>query len=479
VTVSKLTTGNRFCFEAVAETSRPIHAVRPSDLDSFLAALPAPQSAYLSDIGFHARGGELALLPGADGVSAAVLGLGDDRSHAAFGDLAYRLPQGGWVLREGDYDTQAAVLGYCLGSYRFERFKPARRPAARLVLPDGCETSVIQAEAICRARDLVNLPANLLGPAELADAAAELAQRHGAAFERLVGDELAQDFPTVLAVGRGSERAPQVATLRWQGSQAGDDAPHIALCGKGVVFDSGGYDIKPSGAMLRMKKDMGGAASMLTLAEILIAADLPIRLTLRLGCVENSVSGSAMRPMDVIVTSSGLSVEVGNTDAEGRLVLCDLLTAASAEGPDLLIDAATLTGAARVALGPELPALFSNDTELARCLLDAGEACSDPLWQLPLWNGYDRWLDSNVADLANVSGKPHAGAIVAALFLRRFVGVGVKWIHIDTYAWNDSTRPAHPEGGDAPSVRALALAIEQWISGAFFQRMEVGNGVAT
>jgi leucyl aminopeptidase len=472
------TTRTRFPFALATDLPRPLHAVRPNGLDAFLAALPAPQSAYLKDAGFRARAGEIVLLPGQNGVAAAVLGLGSNRSHTAFGDLAYRLPEGAWQPMPGDYDMSAAVLGFCLGAYRFEKFRPANRLPARLARPDGCESAVAEADSICLARDLVNLPANLLGPSELADAAQALAERHGAEFARLSGDELAVPYPTVLAVGAGSARPPVVATLRWRGSSTGAEAMHVSLCGKGVVFDSGGYDIKPSSAMLRMKKDMGGAASMMALADMLMTADLPIRLTLRLGCVENAVSGSAMRPMDVIATRSGLTVEVGNTDAEGRLVLCDLLAEASDEKPDLLIDAATLTGAARVALGPDLPALFCNDAEFARDLLDAGQERFDPMWQLPIWDGYESWLDSNIADLGNVSSKPQAGAIIAALFLRRFVDAGVKWAHIDTYSWNDTSRPAHPEGGDAPGVRAMALAIARRCVDADQSQRELGHAAS-
>ena len=434
------TTRTQFPFALTTECARPVYAIRPDSLQSFAQTLSSAQSAYLLSCGFQARAGQLALLPDSTGVASAVLGLGGDRSHMVFGDLSQRLPEGAWALH-------------------FDRFRTPRREPARLVLPQGCETVVNQADSLCLARDLINMPANLLGPSELADAAEALATRHAASFTRLEGDALAEPYPTILAVGRGSARPPVVATLRWQGSTAGNDAPHISLCGKGVVFDSGGYDIKPSSGMLRMKKDMGGAASMMALADMLMTADLPIRLTLRLGCVENSVSGTAMRPLDVITTRRGLSVEVGNTDAEGRLVLCDLLAEASDEAPALLIDAATLTGAARVALGPDLPALFCNDPTLVAELLQAGRDENDPMWQLPMWDGYDHWLESPVADLSNVSGKPHAGAIVAALFLRRFVDPGVKWAHLDTYAWNDSSRPAHPAGGDAPSVRALAVAI--------------------
>jgi leucyl aminopeptidase len=251
-----------------------------------------------------------------------------------------------------------------------------------------------------------------------------------------------------------------VAHLSWSGSTAASDAPLVSLCGKGVVFDSGGYDLKPAAGMLRMKKDMGGAAAVLALARILMAADLPIRLKIWLGCVENSVSGRAMRPLDVIRTRRGLTVEVGNTDAEGRLVLCDLLAEASDEDPALLVDCATLTGAARTALGPELPALFSNDDGWAQAQLDAGLALSDPSWRLPLWDGYASWLDSPIADLNNVSSTGHAGAVVAALFLDRFVKQGTPWMHFDTYAWNDSSRPARPEGGEVMAMRALAHAIQ-------------------
>ena len=278
--------------------------------------------------------------------------------------------------------------------------------------------------------------------------------------QRVEGAALDAAYPTVAAVGRGSDRPPVVASFTWRGSKAAADAPLVSLCGKGVVFDTGGYDLKPSAGMLRMKKDMGGAANVLGLARVIMEADLPIRLAVRIGCVENAVSGHAMRPLDVIRTRRGLSVEVGNTDAEGRLVLCDLLAEASDETPELLIDCATLTGAARVALGPDLPALFCNDAAWADRLLQAGTERHDPMWRLPLWDGYDSWLDSPVADLNNVSSKPMAGAVTAALYLRRFVAPGVKWAHFDMYAWNDANRPGRPEGGEAQAIQAVFRAIE-------------------
>jgi leucyl aminopeptidase len=309
------------------------------------------------------------------------------------------------------------------------------------------------------ARDLINAPANLLGPAELAQAAMALAARYKATATLVEGEALDEQYPAVAAVGRGSARAPRVVVLNWQGSTAVADAPLLSLCGKGVCFDSGGYDIKPSAGMLRMKKDMGGAAVMLAVARVLMEADAPIRIALRIGCVENSVSGDAMRPMDVLRTRRGLTVEVGNTDAEGRLVLCDLLAEASDERPALLIDAATLTGAARVAVGPDLPALFCNDNVWSEHLLTHGVSSHDPMWRLPLWDGYDPWLNSPIADVNNIASKPFAGAIVAALFLQRFVAAGTPWAHVDVYCWNDNSRPGRPEGGEAQTVRSICAAV--------------------
>ncbi|HEX3347364.1 MAG TPA: leucyl aminopeptidase family protein [Acetobacteraceae bacterium] len=444
--------------EAVA--ARPIHAVRPDALEQFLGGRESEQAAFVRSAGFAARAQELVLLPAQDGVAGAVLGLGDDRSPYAFGDLAFRLPAGDWSIVPGDFDMEMAVLGFCLGGYRYQEFKSPPRPAARVVSGGALAGSLSQARAAYLVRDLINTPANLLGPSELADAAMGLAEQYGARGDRVEGEKLDREYPTVAMVGRGSARAPVVATFHWRGSKASDQAPLISLCGKGVCFDSGGYDLKPSAGMLRMKKDMGGAATALGLARSIMEADLPLRLALRIGCVENSVSGTAMRPLDVVRTRRGHSVEIGNTDAEGRLVLCDLLAEASDESPALLIDFATLTGAARVALGPELPALFSNDEGVAQALLDSGHRVHDPMWRLPLWDGYDSWLDSAVADFGNVSSKPMAGAITAALFLRRFVADGIPWAHIDLYAWNDTTRPGRPEGGDAQTVRAIRSMLE-------------------
>jgi len=446
---------------AAHESALPLHAVRPQGLSAFLNSLPVPQADFLRAQGFTAAPKTLILLPGGAGVSAAVLGLGTDTAPFAFGNLAESLPAGTvWTIQPGDFSAEDATLGFLLGAYRYDRLKPRSRFPAALNAENLPPRAIATAEAICFARDLINTPPNLLGPAELATAAMSLAESFGCAAERIGGETLFLRYPALAAVGAGSERAPVAVTFSWQGSNAPPDAPLVSLCGKGVCFDTGGYDLKPSTAMLRMKKDMGGAAILLGLAKLIMTADLPIRLKVRIGCVENSVSGHAMRPSDVLQTHAGKTVEVGNTDAEGRLVLCDLLAEAASESPHWLIDAATLTGAARVALGPDLPALFCTDDEMASKILHAGMHVHDPLWRLPLWAGYDSWLDSNVADMNTVSAKPFAGAIIAALFLQRFVPEKFSWAHIDVYAWNDQSRPGRPEGGEAQSLRALFSAIE-------------------
>jgi leucyl aminopeptidase len=446
------------CFADPGASALSLHAVAPAGLEAWCAAHPA--GGFVRAAGFAAQPGELLLLPGAAGLGGALVGLGDGRPSAwSFGGLAQALPAGSTWRLEGPTDAARATLGWGLGAYRYGRFRAAPRPPARLVLAADALAAAREVEAVWFVRDLINDPANVLGPAELAEAVAALGAAHGATVRLVGGETLERDYPTVAAVGRGSARAPLVVDLAWRGSAAGPEAPLIALCGKGVCFDSGGYDLKPATAMLRMKKDMGGAAVAAGVARLVMQADLPVRLRLLIGAVENSIGAHAMRPLDVVRTRKGLTVEIGNTDAEGRLVLCDLLADADAAAPALLMDFATLTGAARVALGPDLVALFAQDDRLAEDLLAAGREAEDPLWRLPLWSGYAGWLDSQTADLANVSGKPHAGAVVAALFLQRFVSPERRWAHCDLYAWNDSPRPGRPEGGEATGMRAAFRAL--------------------
>ena len=448
---------------AAADTSGtlPLHVATPAGLGALLATLPAPAAAFLAGAGFRAQAQEVMLLPGEAGLAGAVLGLGEAEVNAfSFGALPFALPAGTtWRLEAAAELHAHAVLGWCLGAYRYRRFKPPAREPALLVPPPGCEAAIAAARATWRVRDLINAPANLLGPAELAAAVLELGAEHGATCRVIEGEELRQGFPALATVGQGSPRAPRVAMLEWGPA----DAPLVAICGKGVCFDTGGLDLKPSAAMLRMKKDMGGAALALGLAELLMQSTTPLRVLRMVGAVENSISGESFRPMDVIATRAGLSVEIGNTDAEGRLVLADLLSFVAEHSPALVLDFATLTGAARVALGPDLPALFTNDNLLAEIVLKAGAISGEPLWRLPLHVAYNSWLDSNVADLNNVSSKPMAGAVVAALFLQRFVPPKLPWAHVDLYAWNDASRPGRPEGGEAQAMRTMAMAVETFV----------------
>ena len=452
------------CLAPDGDDAIAVDLVRPDGLEAYRERLGPASRTFLDTLGFDAEPGSVAPLPGPDGTCRRLAcGIGDRSGIDATGGLPAALPVGRWRL---DPDHLAAsgisghdaLLGFCLGADRVrapraEGVEPSR--AARLVPLEHADGALEVARAIRFGRALVNMPANRLGPAELASELVALAGRFGARADRIEGEALRASYPAIAAVGAGSVRAPVVAVLAWAGSRAGPDAPLVSLVGKGVCFDTGGYDLKPSAAMLRMKKDMGGAAVVLAAAALAMSRDLPIRLAVRIGCVENSVSGGAMRPSDVIATRRGLTVEVNNTDAEGRLVLADLLADAADEKPALLLDVATLTGAARVALGPDLPALFTDHEGLASTLLETGQAVGDPMWRLPLWRAYDPWLKTLAADLANVSARPMAGAITAALFLRRFVPDDVAWAHLDAYCWNDQSSPGRPEGGEVPLVRAI------------------------
>ncbi|MBY0256450.1 MAG: leucyl aminopeptidase family protein [Methylobacterium sp.] len=370
------------------------------------------------------------------------------------GKLPGALPPGTYRFAEADgFDAAAATLAWLLGSYRFRRYRDAGPERPALVAPEGVDGEALWriATAVANGRDLINTPANDLGPAEIEAAVRAVAERHGATVSVVSGADLARDFPLVHTVGSSSPRAPCLIDLTWGPT----DAPRVTLVGKGVAFDTGGLDIKPSSAMLLMKKDMGGSAAALAAADMVMGSGLRLRLRLIVPAVENAVSGDAFRPGDVIRSRSGLTVEIGNTDAEGRLILADALALADAETPELLIDFATLTGAARVALGPDLPAFFTEDDALADAVSAAGAACADPVWRLPLHKPYASLLDSKVADLNNVSGGPFAGAITAALFLRRFAPATRAHVHFDLYGWNPSTKPGRPEGGEVQTARLV------------------------
>ena len=443
--------------------SRPVHLLPVGAFPAWLDAQPGSRRAWLDSIGFKAEPGKLALLPGPDGaVTAALLITAEPATLWDTAAAPGALPAGLWRLDDptGALDPAEAALGWALACYRFERYRKPGDPPPRLAVPDAAARSraEVVAGAIGFARDLVNTPANDLGPAELEAAAAGLALEAGAAFSSIVGDALLeQNWPLVHAVGAASPRPPRLIELLW--GEPG--APKLTLVGKGVCFDTGGLDIKPSSAMLLMKKDMAGAALMLGLAKAITGLGLPVRLRVLIPAVENAVGGRAFRPGDVLRSRKGLTVEIGNTDAEGRLILADALAEADGERPDLLIDAATLTGAARVALGPELPALFTPDDALARELLEAGERTAEPLWRLPLHAPYRRYLDSKLADINNTGQKNFAGAITAALFLKEFVVETRAWAHLDIFGWNEESRPGRPRGGEATALRPLLAAIER------------------
>jgi len=446
-----------------ARESVPITPVTADDRARWTAALDDAGRRWVAATDFTGEAGKAALLPdGAGGLARVLVGVAPGETLWALAVLPDTLPEGSYRL-DPEPDSRAAsrmALGWALACYAFTRYKARPRGFARLVWPKSADRGLVErlARGIGLARDLINTPAEHMGPAELAGAAEDLAGRHGARFRAIIGDDLlAENYPMIHAVGRASARAPRLADFTW-GDAA---APKLTLVGKGVCFDSGGLDLKTSGGMRLMKKDMGGAATLLGLADAIMAARLPVRLRVLVPAVENAVSANALRPLDVIRTRKGMTVEIGNTDAEGRLILCDALAEADAEKPALLIDMATLTGAARTALGPELPALFSNDDALAAELLGAAEAAADPLWRMPLWKPYRKMLSSQVADINNVSESAFAGAITAALYLQEFVAKETPWAHIDTYAWNQSSRPGRPEGGEALGLRALYHLVEE------------------
>ena len=443
----------------------PVHCVARADWPALRDGFESLPRAFAQAQGFEARPGQHVLLPDAAGALAAVL-LGVDpagprrRDPFAPGRLALTLPAGDYVLMGDIGDPALAALGWLLSAYRFERYRKPKPALARLVLPQGVDGEELSnlAEASGLARDLVNTSAVDLGPAEIEAAVRALAETYGAEIARTVGDDLlAANFPMIHAVGRASPRAPRLIDLRW--GAEGD--PKLTLVGKGVAFDTGGLNLKTDAGMLLMKKDMGGAAAAIAAARMIMQAKLKVRLRLLVPAVENAVSGSSFRPGDVLQSRKGLTVEIGNTDAEGRLILADALALADEEAPELLIDFATLTGAARVALGPDLPPFYTHDDGLAAEIARLSAAVNDPVWRMPLWPPYDGMLDSKIADLNNVSGGAFAGSVTAALFLNRFVENSRSYAHFDIYGWNPSTKPGRPEGGECQAARLIYALAKQ------------------
>jgi leucyl aminopeptidase len=443
------------------EHAAPILATDAGRLPKLLAALTASERRFAAAMGFDGAPDTHCVLPDSKGDVARVLaGVRDAKDPWALASLPQRLPRGRYALGKGPVTVspEDAAFAWDLGSYQFTRYKRGKRKPADLQLDpsERVRRSLELAAAARLVRDLVNTPAEDMGPEDLSDVAREQAERFGGEFDEWVGDELiAQNFPAIHAVGRAASRAPRLLEINWGNPKH----PRVAIVGKGVCFDSGGLDIKTAEGMRLMKKDMGGAAHAIALARLVMQRELPLRLQMLVPAVENAISGNAFRPGDVLKTRKGLTVEIGNTDAEGRLVLCDALAYAVEGKPRTLVDFATLTGAARVALGPELPALYANDEKLAARLLAAAQATRDPMWRLPLWRNYRRLYDSDVADINNSGRAGFAGSIVGALFLDHFVPEDIAWAHVDVYAWNDVSRPGRPLGGEAQGLRAILSAL--------------------
>ena len=436
----------------------PITFAHKANWEAIKKALPPEARQFAEANGFAAKPGKCLILPAADGAIAQVIfGIEDEsaKSRDPFraGALPGLLPAGTYRFANAPHDARLAALAFALGSYRFARYRKADIPEVHLVPPDGVDTAELtrMAEAAYLARDLINTPSNDMGPMELETAARNLAQRFGAKFGCIEGHDLKQNFPLIHAVGMASTRPPRLIDFSW-----GDPAhPKVTLVGKGVCFDTGGLDLKPSSGMLIMKKDMGGAANVLALAQMVMDAKLKLRLRVLIPAVENAVAGNAFRPLDIFKSRKGITVEIGNTDAEGRLILADALALADEEKPELLVDLGTLTGAARTALGPDLPPFYTNDETLAADVARLARQENDPLWRMPLWPAYDSWLDSKVANITNAPSGAFAGSIVCALFLQRFVESAKSWLHVDIYGWTPSAKPGRPEGGECQAARAI------------------------
>lgn len=451
--------------EGDRQQAKPVWTVQAQSFPDEAGALTPAHVAWLRASEWTASPGSHALLPGADGIDGVVLALGENGEGAAaamqVGNLPGALPEGDYYFHESGLDPESLALAWAMGAYHFRRYlSDEPRKPRRLVLPSGVnrEQAISRAQAVWFGRELINTPANDLGPQQLASSVEELGRAYGAKVRRIEGEALlAQNFPMIHAVGRASDRPPSLSDLVW-----GDPAaPKVTLVGKGICFDTGGLNIKPAQAMALMKKDMGGAATVLALGAMIMAANLPVRLRILIPAADNNISSNSFRPGDILPSRNGMTVEIGNTDAEGRLVLADALSLADEESPDLLIDMATLTGAARVALGPDLPAFYTDNEELASNLYQTGLDVADPMWRMPLWMPYDNYLKSKVADVNHIFTGPFAGSITAALFLKRFVKNARRFAHFDIFAWMPRALPGKPAGGEPQCARALFEIIRQ------------------
>ncbi|MBO6717831.1 MAG: leucyl aminopeptidase family protein [Rhizobiaceae bacterium] len=439
-----------------SKKSLPVHCISRGSPDA--GAVGADAAKWAKSAGFAGEAGKILLVPGGGGsLAGALFGVIEKRSGfspLAFGKLARSLPEGEWHFAGDPAEPDLAMLGLVLGGYSFDRYRKGEARTLRFACPKGVNPAEVArvAEGVFLTRDLINTPASDMGPDSIEKAVRKLAGVHKAEVAVIKGEALLQkNFPMIHAVGRASAEAPRLIDMRW----GPKNAPKLTLVGKGVAFDTGGLDIKPASSMLLMKKDMGGAANVLGLASMVMAAKRKVRLRVLIPAVENAISGNAFRPGDVLTSRKGITVEVGNTDAEGRLVLADALTYADEEAPDLMIDMATLTGAARVALGPDLPPFFTDDEALASAISAAADDRADPVWRMPLWSPYDSRYASKVADINNVNSDGFAGAVIAALFLRRFVEKTKSWAHFDVFGWSPIERPHCPVGGEAQAIRAL------------------------
>ncbi len=451
------------CFASAATTALPLIFLDATRLPAWKSAQTEATRAWLDAHNFRAEPGSVLVLPGTDGAPmAAVAGIGDVQDPASIGHLPHALPPLVFRVSEDSpirLSPDRALLGWGLGAYRFSRYLKSVKPTAKLAIDSQAlaEAASLLAASL-KVRDLINTPTEDMGPDHLEETVHRMATTHNAGFRSVRGaDLLAQSFPAIHAVGRASHRAPRLIEL----THGDAGLPHLVIVGKGVCFDTGGLDVKPADGMRNMKKDMGGAAHAIGLARLVLERRLPVRLTLLVPAVENALGPDAYRPGEVIATRAGLSVEIDNTDAEGRVVLCDALTYATEQKPALIMDFATLTGAARIALGPDLPALFANDDALAAAYLDAGSHERDPLWRMPLWRPYLSYLKSGIADMANSGASRMAGCVTAALYLERFIPEGQAWTHVDVYSWNDADRPGKPAGGEAQGLRAAWAFLKQ------------------